>query len=102
MLVLRNATTRNRFQNTVRGKKKFKSDTTRDAGSANLVKADVENLKAKLLELRKPQYEAEHRPGGYWEKLDQQFDQMEDAFLAVAVDKQKTLDLLSQLKITGR
>jgi hypothetical protein len=82
--------------------KKLQSDVARDAGNATAVKADFESPKAKLRELRAPRYAAESRPAGYWDKLDQQLDEKEAAFLAAAEDRQKTLLLLSTLTISPR
>ena len=80
--------------------RQLKAGIARDAGNRELVKSDLETLKAKLVELREPEHE--QRPKEYWDKLDQNFDDTEAAFLSVADDKEKTLQLLSRLVINNR
>ena len=68
------------------------------AGSRELVAKDFDQLKVKLAELRRPLNFSEN----YQRKLDEKFSDTETPLLAVADDRQKTLDLLSRLSVGAR
>jgi len=76
----------------------LKTDLGNDAGNKEAIKSDLGKLRKRLTELRDPL----HLQKEYEDKLNRQFSDMETAFLAVADSREKTLHLLSGLRITHR